>query len=92
MNGPRSHNQQEYAQRCLEVGMSDVLFKPLRRETLAAALAKWKPSSASDRACSASSNIAARIEQCFRRRCNSSPSQLEPALIAATARSPTQRG
>ncbi|ELR20364.1 ATPase/histidine kinase/DNA gyrase B/HSP90 domain containing protein [Acanthamoeba castellanii str. Neff] len=84
----------EYAQRCLEVGMSDVLFKPLRRETLAAALAKWKPSSASDRASSSSSssNIAARVEQCFRRRCNSSPSQLEPVRIAATGRSPTQRG
>ncbi|ELR20362.1 uncharacterized protein ACA1_186080 [Acanthamoeba castellanii str. Neff] len=59
--------------------MSDVLFKPLRRETLAAALAKWKPSS-SGRASSSSSssNIAARVEQCFRRRSNSSPSQLKP--------------
>jgi hypothetical protein len=76
--------------------MSDVLFKPLRRETLAAALAKWKPSSASGRASSSSSssssNIAARVEQCFRRRSNSSPSQLKPVLIAATGRSPTQRG
>jgi CheY-like chemotaxis protein len=33
----------EYAQRCLEVGMSDVLFKPLRREALGAALRKWQP-------------------------------------------------
>jgi CheY-like chemotaxis protein len=32
---------QEYAQRCLEVGMSDVLFKPLQREDLMATLRKW---------------------------------------------------
>jgi DNA-binding response OmpR family regulator len=32
---------QEYAQRCLEVGMSDVLFKPLQREDLVATLRKW---------------------------------------------------
>ncbi|ELR14498.1 ATPase/histidine kinase/DNA gyrase B/HSP90 domain containing protein [Acanthamoeba castellanii str. Neff] len=31
----------EYAQRCLEVGMSDVLFKPLQREDLVATLRKW---------------------------------------------------
>ncbi|ELR16487.1 sensor/response regulator hybrid protein [Acanthamoeba castellanii str. Neff] len=31
----------EYARRCLEAGMSDVLFKPVRREALAAALRKW---------------------------------------------------
>jgi DNA-binding NarL/FixJ family response regulator len=36
-------SSQEYAQRCLEVGMSDVLFKPLRREDLVAALRKWTP-------------------------------------------------
>ena len=32
---------QEYAQRCLEVGMSDVLFKPLQREELVATIRKW---------------------------------------------------
>jgi CheY-like chemotaxis protein len=32
---------QEYAQRCLDVGMSDVLFKPFRREDLVATICKW---------------------------------------------------
>jgi CheY-like chemotaxis protein len=31
----------DYAQRCLDVGMSDVLFKPLRREDLVTTLRKW---------------------------------------------------
>jgi signal transduction histidine kinase/DNA-binding NarL/FixJ family response regulator len=31
----------EYGLKCLEVGMSDVLFKPLKREALATALKKW---------------------------------------------------
>jgi hypothetical protein len=35
--------EQEYGLKCLEVGMSDVLFKPLKREALATALKKWAP-------------------------------------------------
>ncbi len=38
--------EQEYGLKCLEVGMSDVLFKPLKREALATALKKWAPASA----------------------------------------------
>jgi CheY-like chemotaxis protein len=39
---------QEQAKRCLDAGMSDVLFKPLRRETLRAALSKWTTSSSAE--------------------------------------------
>ena len=38
--------EQEYGLKCLEVGMSDVLLKPLKREALATALKKWAPASA----------------------------------------------
>jgi CheY-like chemotaxis protein len=34
----------DYAQRCFDVGMSDVLFKPLRREDLVTTLRKWTAS------------------------------------------------
>jgi CheY-like chemotaxis protein len=39
---------QEYGLKCLEVGMSDVLFKPLKREALATALKKWAPGAAAE--------------------------------------------
>ncbi|ELR24606.1 ATPase/histidine kinase/DNA gyrase B/HSP90 domain containing protein [Acanthamoeba castellanii str. Neff] len=69
----------EYSRKCVEVGMSDVLFKPLRREMLAAALAKWAPTAGEARGRTSTTSSTTTLA------CSSSSSPSPSSTTTATA-------